>query len=88
MLDTDDQIIGGKGIIVQVDETKMGKRKYHRGHRVDGAWVLVGVEITPERGIFAEVVEDRTISTIAEVLGIILQLTVSCTPIVGRDTHL
>jgi hypothetical protein len=69
MIDTDDTIVGGPGITVQVDETKMGKRKYHRGHRVEGAWVLVGVELTSDRKIFAEVVNNRTTCTIAEVLG-------------------
>jgi hypothetical protein len=68
MLETDDMIIGGPGIQVQVDETKFGKRKYHRGHRVDGAWVLVGVEKTEERLVFAEVVADRSAETIAAVL--------------------
>jgi hypothetical protein len=59
-LESDDTIIGGEGIVVQVDETKMGKRKYNRGHRVEGAWVIVGVEITEERRVFAEVVSDRS----------------------------
>ena len=69
MLDDDDTIIGGPGIVVEVDETKMGKRKYNRGHRVDGAWVIVGVEVgTSERGVFAEVVVDRSAETIAGVL--------------------
>lgn len=67
-IETDDTIIGGDGIIIQVDETKIGKRKYHRGHRVEGAWVIVGVEKTEERGVFAEVVRDRSARTIEEVL--------------------
>ena len=68
MVDTDDVVIGGAGIVVQVDETKIGKRKYHRGHRVDGAWDVVGVEKTPTRLVFAEVVADRSAATIEGVL--------------------
>ncbi|CAB4040103.1 Hypothetical predicted protein, partial [Paramuricea clavata] len=34
--------IGGPGKIVQIDESKFGKRKYHRGHRVEGQWVFGG----------------------------------------------
>ena len=36
--------IGGPGRIVQIDETKFGKRKHHRGHRVEGNWVFGGIE--------------------------------------------
>ena len=28
--------IAGEGKIVQIDESKFGKRKYHRGHHVEG----------------------------------------------------
>lgn len=49
MLYYNDSVIGGSGLIVEVDETKLGKREYNRGHRVDGDWVVVGVERTPER---------------------------------------
>ena len=37
-LDTTDDTIVGSGIIVEVDESKFGKRKYHRDHRIEGAW--------------------------------------------------
>jgi len=33
-LEEEDTVIGGDGIIVEVDETKLGKRKYHKGHHV------------------------------------------------------
>ena len=36
--------IGGEGKIVETDEFKFGKRKYHRGAHQDGQWVFGGVE--------------------------------------------
>ncbi|KAI6224652.1 hypothetical protein M3Y95_00775400 [Aphelenchoides besseyi] len=32
--------IGGPGIVVQIDETKVGNRKYNRGKRVHGHWLI------------------------------------------------
>ncbi|CAG4920008.1 unnamed protein product [Colias eurytheme] len=32
--------IGGPGKVVQLDESKFGRRKYNRGRRVEGHWVL------------------------------------------------
>ena len=31
-----------------MDEKKLGKRKYHRGHRVERVWVISRVEKTAE----------------------------------------
>jgi len=60
--------IGGNGIIVEIDESKFGKRKYHRGHKVDGVWIVGGVERTNERNFFAETVTNRSSSTLLEVI--------------------
>jgi len=51
-LDFVDMKIGGQDVIVEIDESKLGKCKYHRGHHVDGVWVLGGVERTSERKLF------------------------------------
>lgn len=67
-LDEEDTIIGGDGIVVEIDETKFGKRKYNRGHRVDGFWVFGGVERTPERKFFSVRVPDRSAITLSELI--------------------
>jgi transposase-like protein len=36
--------IGGPNKTVEIDESKFGRRKYHRGHPVKGQWVFGGVE--------------------------------------------
>jgi transposase-like protein len=61
-------VIGGQGVVVEVDESKFGKRKYHRGHHVEGVWVIGGVERTNERLIFAEVVDRRDAQTLIDVI--------------------
>ena len=60
--------IGGPGRIVEIDESKFGKRKYHRGRRVDGCWVLGAVLRSIEDGhaemIRLSIVHDRTRDTL------------------------
>ena len=36
--------IGGSGKVIEIDESKFGKRKYHRGRSVEGHWVFGGIE--------------------------------------------
>jgi hypothetical protein len=43
--------IKGNNIIVEVDETKVGRNKYNRDYYVKGAWCLGMVERMPERRI-------------------------------------
>ncbi|CAB9509178.1 Inherit from opiNOG: protein Hydra magnipapillata [Seminavis robusta] len=57
-------MIGGHGTIVEIDESKMAKRKYNRGRRVKGSWVLGMVERTPDRRMVLLVVDDRTKKTL------------------------
>jgi hypothetical protein len=64
----EDCMIGGNGIIVEIDESKMGKRKYNRGHPVDGVWIVGGVEKTPERRLFLAVVENRSKNTLRNLI--------------------
>jgi transposase-like protein len=61
-------LIGGPGIIVEIDESKFGKRKYHRGHLVEGVWIVGGVERTDARRCFAVPVEDRSIPTLLSII--------------------
>lgn len=55
--------IGGPGLTVEIDETKLGKRKYNRGHHVEGQWVFGGVERGSGK-CFMVPVEDRSRSTL------------------------
>ena len=43
-LEKSNEVLGEGGKTVQIDESKIGKRKYHRGHVVEGQWVFGGVE--------------------------------------------
>ena len=51
---------------VQIDESKFGKRKYHRGHRVEGQWVFGGIEEGSQKS-FLFAVDDRSEATLLPV---------------------
>ena len=60
-------LLGGPGKIVEIDESKFGKRKYNRGHLVEGQWVFGGVE--RENGNFFLVpVERRNRDTLIPII--------------------
>jgi hypothetical protein len=67
-LEEEDIVIGGEGIVVELDESKFGKRKYNRGHHVEGVWVFGGVERTPERKVFLTMVEKRDAHTLRSII--------------------
>ena len=62
LLEREDKI-GGPGKTVQIDESKFGKRKYHRGHKVEGQWVFGGIEEESRRS-FMVAVEKRDEKTL------------------------
>lgn len=59
--------IGGPGTVVEIDESKFGKRKFKRGRRVDGQWVFGGIERGSGRCFFSAV-ENRTRDTLLSVI--------------------
>lgn len=67
-LTEENQKIGGPNITVQIDETKMGKRKYNRGHRVEGIWVVVGIEDKQNGKLFIKEVENRSAQTLNDLI--------------------
>ena len=47
--------------------SKIGKKKYHRGHVVEGQWVFGGIE-EESRKCFIVTVEDRSEATLLQVI--------------------
>jgi len=59
--------LGGYGHIVEIDESKFGRRKYHRGHKVEGQWVFGGYERETGK-CFMIPVENRTAETLLAII--------------------
>jgi transposase-like protein len=59
--------IGGDEKIVEIDESKFGKRKYNKGKRVEGQWVFGGIERDSNK-MFMVSVPNRTKETLFEIL--------------------
>ncbi|KAF8790259.1 hypothetical protein HNY73_005316 [Argiope bruennichi] len=61
--------INGIGKVVEIDESKFGKRKYNRGRRVEDQWVFGGlVRYTNDCFFFLEVVNDWSADVLLEVI--------------------
>ena len=67
VLEKDSAKIGGPGKIVEIDESKFGKRKYHKGRRKDGIWVFGGIE-RDSKNCFLSSVEDRSAETLIPII--------------------
>lgn len=59
--------IGGENEIVEVDEAKIGKRKFNKGRLVTGQWIFGGIERSTKR-IFIIPVPNRTSATLLTVI--------------------
>ena len=55
--------IGGHGHVVEIDESKFGKRKYHRGRQLSGQWVFGGID-RETKDVFMVCVDDRSAATL------------------------
>ncbi|MCA9750254.1 MAG: hypothetical protein KC414_14185, partial [Romboutsia sp.] len=58
------RMIGGDNVIVEIDESKFGRRKYHTSYCVEGVWIFGMVERTEERRIVLIAAENRTAETL------------------------
>ena len=67
ILENRSEKIGGPGKHVEIDESKFGKRKYHRGKRVAGVWVFGGIERESKKCFF-KIVEDRSAATLIPII--------------------
>ena len=68
MLSTSNCKIGGKNVVVEIDETKLGKRKYNRGHQVEEVCCICGIERSAGKRCFVIPVENRNSETIYQIL--------------------
>jgi hypothetical protein len=62
--------IGGKGHVVEIDETLVVRRKYNRGRMLTQEWLFGGIERNTNGvwTVFLEFVADRTAETLLEIV--------------------
>ena len=60
--------IGGPGTTVEIDESKFGKMKYHRGLKIEGKWVFGG-HCLETKACFLVPVERRGKETLLPIIG-------------------
>ena len=62
----DDSTIGGVGREIEMDESLLSKRKYHRGRLVEQVWMFGGIDRAYPTKFFVEIVSDRSKETLLE----------------------
>ncbi|KAK7789573.1 hypothetical protein R5R35_007507 [Gryllus longicercus] len=67
VFENESEPLGGEGVVVEIYESKFGKRKYNRGKRVEGKWVFGGVERGSSRCFF-KVVECRSKDILLDII--------------------
>ena len=60
-------MLGGPGKIVEIDESKFGKRKYNQGRYKEGHWVFGGIERDTNDAFMVEVA-DRSANTLLPII--------------------
>ena len=68
IIQRDSEQIGAEGKEVEIGESKLGKRKYHRGKRVDCVWVFGGIELQSKKCFFFQIAEDRSAQTLIPII--------------------
>ncbi|EFN74509.1 hypothetical protein EAG_13603, partial [Camponotus floridanus] len=66
-LEDNNEMIGGEGVIVEIDEAKIGKRKFNKGRLISGQWIFGGFERGTAK-LFVECVADRSAIVLLEVI--------------------
>ena len=59
--------IGGPDRVVEIDESVIAHRKYHRGHRVPERWAFDGIDSESNLG-FLMLVDDRSAVTLLRLI--------------------
>ena len=67
LLEKDSVPIGEPGKVVEIKESKFGKRKYHKGRRVEGVWVFGGIERESKK-LLVTTVTDRSSATLIPII--------------------
>ena len=67
LIESDDYTLGGDGVVVQIDESVVTKRKYHVGRMVPQQWVF-GLYDTVKKIGHIQFVDDRSADTLIPII--------------------